>query len=95
MNTEVNTNKITITTSAGTATIDAKLFKGYNEEAMQLLQEIEVLMDNFKSVVEAVADATNLKKGSISKFYKTKFADKLAAQSETSELFEQLDDILN
>lgn len=88
------TNKITIQTAEGTATIDAKLFRGYWDEAFELLREQEAAKNNLKGVVEVVADATGLKKTSVNKFFKARFADKLAAQSETSELFEQLDEIL-
>lgn len=89
-----STNKITIETSEGTATIDAKLFKGYNEEALNYLNEAEGIMQNFKDVVETVAETTGLKKATVSKFFKQKYADKLKEGSETAELFEQLQEIL-
>ncbi len=92
--TTTNTNKITIQTAEGTATIDAKMFRGYWDEAFELLREQEDAKNNLKGVVEVVADATGLKKTSVNKFFKARFADKLAAQSETSELFELLDEIL-
>lgn len=89
-----NTNKITIETSEGTATIDAKLFKGYNEEALNLLNEAEGIMQNFKDVVETVAETTGLKKATVSKFFKQRYADKIKEGSETAALFEQLEEVL-
>jgi len=89
-----NTNKITLETSDGVATIDAKLFQGYNQEALDLLSEADGIMQNFKDVVETVAETTGLKKATVSKFFKQRYADKIREGAATAELFEQLEDIL-
>lgn len=91
---ETNTNKITIETSDGIATIDAKLFQGYNSEALALLSEADGIMQNFKDVVETVAETTGLKKATVSKFFKARYAEKIKEGSATAELFEQLEEIL-
>lgn len=89
------TNVTTITTPDGDVTINSELFTGYNQEAQILLRKINNLQEEFKLVVEAVADATKMKKAKVSKYYKERFKDSTKETSATGELFAKLDEILN
>lgn len=83
-----------ISTSEGTATIDSKLFKGYNQEAHKILEDISELQKDFKEVVESASNGTNLKKPKIAAYFKAHFKEATKATKEQGELFSQLDEIL-
>ena len=87
-------SNITTTFDGTTITIDEKLFKAQIEELSNHLQEADVAMTHFKEAVEAVAETSGLSKAMVSKFAKTRYADKLAATSEQAELFETLESVL-
>jgi primosomal protein N'' len=87
-------SNITTTFGGATITIDEKLFKSQIEELSNYLQEADVAMTHFKEAVEVVAETSGLSKAMVSKFAKTRFAQKLEATSEQAELFETLEGIL-
>ena len=88
-------SNITTTFDGTTVTIDEKLFQGYNSEALALLSEADGIMQNFKDVVETVAETTGLKKAKVSKFFKDRYAQKIKEGSETAALFETLESVLS
>lgn len=87
-------SNITTTFDGTTVTIDEKLFQGYNSEALEYLREAAEQMENFKDVVETVAETTGLKKAKVSKFFKDRYAQKIKEGSETAALFETLESVL-
>lgn len=85
----------TIETTDGVAKIDSKLFAGYNSEAQELLRKIAELTDEFKLIVETVAESTGLKKAKVSKFFKSRFAESTEVPAQEGELFAALDSVLD
>lgn len=91
----MTTNITTIQTADGTAKIDSKLFIGYNQEALEILEKISELQKDFKEVVETVAENTGLKKPKVSKYFKERFKDSTKQTTQVGELFAKLDEVLN
>lgn len=89
------TNVVTIEQSEGVVTINEDLLRGYLSEAFEHLAQIEEGKQGFKDVVEAVADATNLKPAKVSKYFKQRFEAKTKQTKELGELFTKLDDVLS
>lgn len=83
-----------ITTSAGTATIESKLFSGYAQEANTILDNIRERTLDFKEFVETVAETTKLEKKVVSKYFKARFKVATKEAKAEGDLFEQLDTIL-
>lgn len=81
----------TIATKDGTVKIDSALFQGYTDEAFEYLKEIATQAENFKSVVETVAETTGLKKAFVSKYLKARFEEKTKDAKDLGNLYEAID----
>jgi len=85
----------TIETTDGVAKIDSQLFAGYNSEAQEVLRKIANLTDDYKLIVETVAETTGLKKPKVSKFFKARYAESTELPAQEGELFLALNDVLD
>lgn len=77
------------------ATIDADAFSNFNAEAMRVLGEKEALDQEYKDLIEQVQNTTKLKKGVISKYFKSRFKAKTKEVVEQGEVFEALNNALD
>lgn len=83
-----------INTAAGNVTIDSRVFTGYTQEALKILDDISELNKDFKQLVETVAETTSLEKKVASKFFKARFKEATKAAKVEGDMFETLDAIL-
>lgn len=88
------TTVTTIEVNGVKATIDAQVFQGYSQESYGILRKIEILNEDFKLLVETVAENTNLEKKNVSKYLKARFKEATKEPKAQAELFEALDNVL-
>lgn len=88
------TQVTTIDFAEGAIKIDAKLFAGYNSEALDVLDKISELKKDFAEIVETVAENTGMKKAKVAKYFNERFTDKTKATAQLGELFAQIDEII-
>jgi hypothetical protein len=71
--------------------IDSAVFLGYTQESHTLLRQIEILKEDFKYLVETVAETTNLDKKYVRKYLTARFKEETKDPKKQGELFEALD----
>ena len=84
----------TIVTPDGTIKVDAKLFAGYNKEALEVLEQISELTKDYKQIVLTVSENTGMKKSKASKYFKERFKESTKDVTAVGELFSVLDGVL-
>jgi len=77
------------------AVVDTDKFRGYNEEAQRILNEQELLKEDYKILIDTVANETKIKKGDVSKYFKARAKFKSKEEVKKGELFEALDSALD
>lgn len=89
------TNKtVTIEIDGNMHTIDAGLFREYRQRAFEALDNKKQADEDLKEEVEALAETTGIKKGTLTKYFKASHAAKTKALKAESDVFEALDDVV-
>ena len=68
------------------------IIQGYKGEAFEFLSQVEEAATQFKDIVTAASETTNLKKGIISKYFKTAFKDDIKKLTEEADVIGFLND---
>lgn len=76
------------------AIVDTEKFRSYNDKAQRILEEIELLQEDFKELVEVVAKETKLEKKEVSGYFKAKKKAKIEETVKKGELYDALDAVL-
>jgi len=76
------------------AIVDTEKFRSYNDRAQQILEEIELLQDDFKELVATIAKETKLEKKEVSGYFKAKKKAKIKEAVKKGELYDALDAVL-
>jgi hypothetical protein len=71
--------------------VDATLFAGYKNEAVAVLDKVAEAQEEYKALVDTVAETTGLKKGLVGKYFKAAFAAKTEEAKQLAQAFEALD----
>lgn len=88
------TTKTNITLGDGQSyEVDVEAFSNGKGEAFDALDKIEEGKAELKAAVEALADASGIKKGTLSKYLKAKHAAKIAEAKTTATTFEALESV--
>lgn len=88
-------SQVTFTGPDGeTVEIDANLFKESREEAFGYLKEEAKQKREFKEVVDTLAEVTGLKKGYISKYFKTSYKKETETAKLLGDSFASLDEVV-
>lgn len=88
------TNVTTIVVDGVNVNIDSEVFQGYTSESFGILKRQEIIKEEFKLLVETVAETTKLKKAVVSKYLKARFNLSTKEPKVEGELFEALDNVL-
>lgn len=84
-------NVLTIDVDGNNVTIDPALFKAWTSEAHGYLRKVEIENENFKLLVETVAETTKLPKAKASKYLKNHFKSANKELKAQADLFEIID----
>lgn len=93
MNEEENTtgNQVGIPTEDGVKNVDPALLSAWKDEAFEYLHNMQHNKTLLKELVETMNEWTDIKKGTISKWLKARYEDKIKALSQVTETLEALD----
>jgi len=83
---------IAIQTTEGTVNVNAELLRAYYTEASELLQSEADAKEQFKEVIEAQAEAMNIDKKTLTKYFKARFKEATKEASQQGQVFAQLDE---
>jgi hypothetical protein len=74
------------------ASVDTEKFRGQYDESQRVLEEIALLQEDFKAIVDSIAKETKLKKNVVSGFFKARFKAKTAEAVQKGEMFQALNE---
>jgi hypothetical protein len=83
-------NQVKITIGEEEFVLDAELFRQYKDQAFEALEAQRKAKKELKDTVDVVAEVTGLKKGLVSKFFKSLYELKMDAAREEVESLEAL-----
>jgi hypothetical protein len=86
---------MTKTMTIGNAIVDTDKLRGYNSEALDILQQKENLDVEYKDLINEVAKQTKLKKAVVSGYFKARHKAKAAEVVEKGELYNALNEALD
>jgi hypothetical protein len=86
--------KVTMDVNGVNVNIDSEVFKGYTQESYGILRKIQILNEDFKLLVETVAETTLLEKKDVSKYLKARFKEATKEPAQQGLLFDALDSVL-
>lgn len=74
--------------------INVEMLRGYHQEALVILRKDDSLKEEWKMLVETVADTTKIPKKDVSAYFKARFKEATKEATAKGELFEMLDEAL-
>jgi predicted solute-binding protein len=86
---------VSLDTVEGNVTLNSDEMQAFTRRSTQILSEVEALNEDFKVLVQEMADATKLKKPKVSKYLKQRYTYKTKETKQLGELFSTLDDVVD